>query len=151
MLVVFDIDMTIANGTRRALAAGPEPDRAKDPARYEAWKNAINAGVEHDMPIPGMLELVTAMADYNAVYLTARGSDLRSQTRDWLKANGFPDLMLFMRAQSDFRSSAKFKEYVIQKLIVAEHESVIVVDDDERGELAKVCKLRGWTMLKAGV
>jgi hypothetical protein len=148
MLVVIDIDGTIADGTRRFAYAGPEPDRERDVAAYEAWKTKVNAGIEHDSPVPGMKEFVCAVAD-QAVYMTARGSSLRAPTREWLRHNGFPDLLIIMRAEEDYRPSAKYKEWAIERLLTAEHESVVVCDDDERGELQAVCARRGWTFLKA--
>lgn len=151
MLVIVDIDNCIADGRRRSIAAGPEPARHKESARYERWKNTINAGIEHDLPVPGALELVRAYvaAGHDVSYVTARGSSLREVTREWLRANNFPDLFIVMRAESDKRSSAEYKEWAIDKMRVSDHEAVAVFDDDERGELAEVCRKRGWTMFKA--
>jgi hypothetical protein len=147
-IFVLDIDGTIADGRRRFIAAGQEPDREKEPEAYERWKAAVNAGIEHDVPVPGMLDFVRAVAD-QAVYMTARGSSLRAPTREWLKRHGFPDLLVIMRAEEDYRPSAKFKEWAIERLLTSDHEHVVVVDDDQRGELRDVCKRRGWTFLLA--
>lgn len=147
-LFVIDIDGTIADGRRRFVAAGPEPDRERDVAGYEVWKARVNAGIEHDVPVPGMLDFVRAVAG-QAVYMTARGSSLRAPTREWLKRHGFPDLLIIMRAEEDARPSAKYKEWAIERLLTSDHETAVVVDDDERGELAAVCARRGWTFLRA--
>lgn len=147
-LFVVDIDGTIANGRRRFIFAGDEPNRETEPGAYEQWKLRVNSGIEHDEPVPGMLDLVKAVQD-RAVYMTARGSSLRAPTREWLRKHGFPDLLCIMRAEEDVRPSAKFKEWAIQKLMTSDHESIVVVDDDERGELEEVCKRRGWTFLRA--
>lgn len=150
-LFVFDIDMTLANGARRKRYAGAEPNREKDPAAYNIWRDKINQNLDADEPVPGMVEMVRAMEESgnSVVYVTARGSNLRSETREWLKRHGFPDCMLWMRAETDLRPSAKFKEHIISKLRTSEHEATVVVDDDERGELEEVCKRRGWTFLRA--
>jgi phosphoglycolate phosphatase-like HAD superfamily hydrolase len=151
MLVVVDIDQCISDGRRRALVAGAEPDRTRDVARYNTWRDTINAGIEHDDPVPGMRELVAALteAGHDVVYVTARGSSLRGPTRDWLKAHDFPDLLVIMRAETDFRKSCDYKEWAINKMLTSDHQPVLVLDDDERGELEAVCKRRGWTFLKA--
>jgi hypothetical protein len=152
MLVIVDIDDTISDGSRRTLAAGHEPDRRKDTGAYNAWRDKINTGLELDAPVTAMRELVTALveAGHHVAYVTARGSELREVTRGWLRQFGFPDEMLYMRAATDFRPSAEYKEFVVSKLLTSDLEDVLVIDDDPRGELAEVCRRRGWTFLKAG-
>jgi hypothetical protein len=147
-LFVIDIDGTIADGRRRFIAAGAEPDREREPEAYERWKADVNAGIEYDVPVPGMVDFVRAVAD-QAIYMTARGSSLRAPTREWLKRHGFPDLLCIMRAEEDFRPSAKFKEWAIQQMLTSDYGAVVVLDDDQRGELEAVCKRRGWTFLSA--
>lgn len=149
---VVDIDDTISDGSRRTQLAGHEPDRVKDVQGYNAWRDRINEGLEHDRPVSGMRDLVHALVDagHHVAYVTARGSELREVTREWLRQHGFPDEMLYMRAAADFRPSAAYKEFVITKLLTSEHEDVVVIDDDPRGELVDVCRRRGWTFLRAG-
>jgi hypothetical protein len=151
MLFVFDIDNCLSDGRRRSLRAGPEPDRNLEPARYEAWKNIINTGIEDDEPVPGMCELVACLDDvgHTVVYMTARGESLRQATRDWLRRHAFRDLRLVMRPEHDDSKSASYKAREIEALRTSPLEDVMVWDDDERGELEAVCRLKGWVMHKA--
>lgn len=152
MLCVIDIDDCISDGRRRAQLAGAEPNRQLDVAAYSRWCSTINRGIEHDVPVAGMCTFVQALASSayaQVIYVTARGEDLRGLTEDWLKLHGFPRIQLFMRPRGDVRTSAAYKESVISKQATADHEPVIVVDDDVAGAMAHVCRRRGWTLLKA--
>lgn len=155
MLVIVDIDATIADATKRLKVAGPEPDR-NDKAAYLAWLDRVqNAkSLAADQPVPGMEELCAALSNFykcQLYYVTSREEKWRSVTWDWLRLYGFlgHSMELLMRPNADWRSSGEFKEEVIKSLLTESKESVIVIDDDEKGDLEVVCKRNGWTFLKA--
>jgi hypothetical protein len=157
MIVVIDIDGTITNGERRFKTAGPEP-RGRGP-KYWAWLNKVQTAKKllADKPVPGMQQLVQRFstlptAEQEPVfifYLTGREDKYRAVTKQWLKANGFPNLLLQMRPIGDNKPNGEFKEAVINLYNCFSGEPVLVIDDDYTGEIAKVCKKNGWTFLKA--
>lgn len=149
MLIVVDIDGTVADGTKRFHKAGPEPDRSNRDD-YDRWVHIVNTGIENDSVVWNMKEFVNtfSLASYHkVVFLTSREEKLRSITNTWLSKNGFSNYSLVMRPTGCYDDTATLKERAIQFL--AEGLPVIVVDDDEPGTLETVCKNHGWTFLKA--
>lgn len=155
MLLVIDIDGTIADGTARFAAAGPEPSR-DDVEKYKEWVRKVNTGIEKDKPVPGMQSLLRAVsngaawADVTPVYLTGREEALRNPTEIWLNKHKFPSFKLFMRPQGSWASNAELKEFAIRLLASAnKYQEVVVIDDDEKGAIEEMCKRHGWTFQKA--
>jgi hypothetical protein len=151
-LFILDIDGTIADFGRRLKEAGPEPSR-QDKAAYEKWVNLINRGMEDDTPVEGMQSLARGIIflDTNeVVYLTGREEKHRKITEDWLERYKFHGKELVMRPDDNYQETHEFKEDAIDDMIVNfRPDAVVVIDDDQSGELEKVCKRRGWTFLKA--
>lgn len=148
MLIIFmDIDGTIADASSRFKIAGTEPRKRGE--EYTKWLKNVQspALLAKDKTVPGMLELTHKLKG-NFVYLTGRSTIYRDATIQWLKANGFPEALLFMRAKGSRVPAGAFKELVINNIVRVDDE-VIVIDDDHTGELELVCKRRGWTFLKA--
>lgn len=149
MLLVVDIDCTIADGTERVKKAGPEPDRS-DKEAYKKWVDTVNTGIENDPIVPGMPQLVKSIYDQcKIVYLTSREEHLRRATKQWLIENKFPqNCPLLMRPNNCWMGGAELKEMAIQLIRQGETE-VIVLDDDEHGTIEEMCKRNGFTFLKA--
>jgi hypothetical protein len=150
-LFVFDIDATIAHAGRRLKEAGPEPSR-DDKAIYDHWvRNVQNEkSLLEDKPVPGMAQLLNELSAANVMYLTSREEKWRSVTKEWLIINDMPDFNLVMRGNDDYRDSAEFKIEAIKFVQAMQGStSVVVFDDDEHGELEKVCAKEGYTFLKA--
>jgi uncharacterized HAD superfamily protein len=150
MVVIIDIDGTICNAKRRFEKAGPEPIRDNVEA-YNHWVKTVNEGCEHDEPVPGMSEICWAMkySISRVVYLTSRTESLRKKTEEWLSNHNFPDLKVKMRPEDNFQETWKFKLEAIKRLRRHAKEQVLVIDDDEHGTIENMCKLNGFTFLKA--
>lgn len=154
-LFVVDIDGTIADFGRRLEKAGPEPVRS-DKERYAKWVETINAELAADQPVPGMSSLLYALVctnygDGDVVYLTGREEQLREITKQWIEHHitAHP-AELVMRPNDNCQEIHAFKEDAIDDLLINYlPNAVVVIDDDQSGELEKVCKRRGWTFLKA--
>jgi hypothetical protein len=152
VLFVVDIDGTLADFGRRLVEAGPEPSRA-DKKVYADWVFKIQNEdtLLADKPVQGMKELIEELGRWNeVVYLTGREEQWRKVTDTWLYENDFPGYGLIMRPDDNYQETAQFKEDVIDDLIINYRpNSVVIIDDDQSGELEKMCKRRGWTFLKA--
>jgi hypothetical protein len=109
--------------------------------------------MEDDTPVEGMQSLARGIIflDTNeVVYLTGREEKHRKITEDWLERYKFHGKELVMRPDDNYQETHEFKEDAIDDMIVNfRPDAVVVIDDDQSGELEKVCKRRGWTFLKA--
>lgn len=152
-LFIIDIDGTIAHAGKRFSEAGPEPSR-EDKAVYDVWvRNVQNAkSLREDLAVPGMVEMTQALSnsDNHVVYLTSREEKWRDVTESWLGFKGFPSLPLIMRPDDDYRDSADYKEDSIEFLSrLYKSRNVVVLDDDEHGNIEKRCHENKWTFLRA--
>lgn len=149
-LYVVDIDNTLADGSRRLKKAGKEPSR-KNRKKYENWVKAVqNAkSLMEDKVVPGMNELLLKLCytTTDVEYVTARELKWKNVTKAWMIANYFPLYDVTFRPNGDYTETHLLKEKQIQKLSKG-YDEVVVIDDDPSGKLAKVCKKRGWTLLK---
>lgn len=149
MTVVFlDIDGTIADCGWRFNKAGMEPKkRGKD---YSKWLREIQNPdmLRQDRPVRGMIGVAWGLYT-NLIYLTGRSEIYREITEQWLCSKGFPTLPpLMMRPKGSRRSAGLFKQTAIDS-VIQPGDNVVVIDDDHTGELEAICKVRGWTFLKA--
>lgn len=156
MKTVFavDLDGTVLDNRDRLTKAGPEPDRNDLPALFK-WLDVLmdRETMPHDKQVPGMRALAWALyvSLYNTfgekvIYLTARNENLRDLTEQWLKNNGFPNFELHMRGKDDVQADFSLKRDLIRSFNA---QNVVVIDDDPSGNLERVCREEGWTMLKA--
>lgn len=154
LLVVMDIDGTIADATRRFKLAGKDPGPANRTA-HDEWVARVQneEDLRNDPPVPGMNQLILAlgcMGLVDVVYLTGREDVYRQVTEQWLAEHKFPSHLLEMRPTGSYERNCDFKEKVIKRLkYIYKATEVIIVDDDQRGELEVTCANNGWVMLKA--
>lgn len=146
----MDIDATIADATERLRKAGPEPSR-RNKKEYLLWLDRVQnkESLLEDSAVPGMKALCDLAVKSRLVYVTSREKKWKTITKQWLKMHNFPSACLMMRPNECWVGSGKLKETIIKDLLSYKNDEVIVVDDDERGDLEKVCKKNGWTFLKA--
>src|SRR5271165_6977709 len=118
MLVVVDIDGTIADHSDRLRnAGGPFKDR-DDPKAFQAWLNVLQpfGKCEADPVIESTRLAVWSLASgvcgqpNDVVFVTGRSEILRAETDRWLRKNSFPEGSLVMRAANDFRSAHDYKK-----------------------------------------
>jgi|GEM_PF-4390782 hypothetical protein len=148
-----DLDGTMVDARNRMSRAGPEPEIANVRA-YRKWLKTIQSKelLATDPPVIGMLEVVQGLAvqgDCKIVYLTSRDEVYRDVSRSWLKKFNIGEHPLIMRSPNDKRPSHLFKQAIIKSHLQIRDGFVVVIDDDQSGELEKVCKEERWTMLKA--
>lgn len=154
MILIIDIDLTIADGKARFELAGPEP--AKKPKRgYDKWLNKLQAPGElaKDRPVPQMRELINSLRGVESpvwiYYLTSRSKKHHLETAHWLSNNGFYPGPLWMRENDDYRVAAVYKEEATLKILevcgAKPEENVIFIDDDPG--ISTVCKKHGWLHL----
>jgi len=129
-LLVCDIDGTLVNNLGRADLL-PETD-LDNTASWEPFNKACAS----DTPIAYRVAMLRLLAPhYHLVYLTSRASVCREETQATLRAIGAPKAPLFMREDSDHRTSAAFKEEEISRLLAAFHKpasGLVLIDDDSR-------------------
>jgi len=154
ILWVFDVDGVLCDNTKAAVAAGPEPDRARDKEQYSRWLETVMKDFDKHPPVGPIFLLLRRLyldAYTPAVLLTARNEEHREKTMEWLKRQ-FPSSplpRLLMRPKDNLWKSARLKEEMIKDLVgVYEAGSVVVIDDDERDELREVCQRNGWIFMK---
>jgi hypothetical protein len=154
MLIIVDVDGTIADMGEREAAAGPEPSRLDKPA-YRKWLRAIQdeERLAADSPVPLMRQLLTELEDKGntIVYLTAREEKYRDVTERWLfETHEFPNGQVFMRASDDWRSGEAMKGDKLAdiKRFYGE-DDILVLDDDPTGKCSRVYRELGCVHLKA--
>lgn len=139
MLVICDIDGTIANNDHRAhhveKADGSKPTQ-------EDWDRFLAPElVALDTPVPRALEVLADLIDHHqayVVFLTGRSHELQGTTHEWLVKH-FEPLMpraaLITRSPEDrFVKPAIYKEKVLRRLLADprfQDMGVVAIDDDK--------------------
>lgn len=154
-LFMIDIDGCVADGRARYAASGPEPEGSKTSAAYKRWVSTVmdQKQMALDPPVPGMADILDALhvEGHIVAFVTSREEMHRAITEKWLDDNGFLEfgMRVIMRPQGSLLPDHELKEKAVDTLIAEfRPEAVVIMDDDLRGGLAKVCKKNGWTMLK---
>lgn len=122
-VVVSDMDNTLSDSK-------PRDHFLKETPRN--WK-AFFENVGNDLPNIGCLELLQQMSNkYRIVICSARPSDYRQQTSDWLKKYNVDYTHLFMRASKDFRDDGIVKEILLEWEILTRYKVLFWCDDRKR-------------------
>lgn len=152
LLVICDIDGTIADIRARLRKAGNEPDRL-DKKAFQEWLDKVQdfASLSADKPIVGMFRVLTALSEHaTIVYLTGRSEKYRAVTAAWLDKHSFPGGELYMRKDNDWRSPARYKKQSMRNILKG-HTSVkeiVALDDDGAEDCADLYKEMGITHLR---
>lgn len=155
LVLVCDLDNTLANGLRRFEVAGNEPDR-NDKDNYTKWLEAVqNAeSLLADEPVLPVLLLLQELdrAGTPIIYLTSREERWRDISKAWLQRVKAPSGPLIMRPNGDWRSSGQFKGDILR----AEQEKYanlefLMLDDDPRGDVSPAMKQLGICMMRPNV
>ena len=127
MLIVFDIDGTVANIEHRLDYVRCKPKN---------WK-AFEAGIPNDKVVPQLYEIYHSLvADFNndIVFASGRNETTRANTEKWLKDNNFPLYRkLYMRKENDFRSDNIVKKEILDEIIKDYGKKPDMVFDDRPG------------------
>lgn len=110
MLVVFDIDGTLANCEHRLPYIQTKPKN---------WA-AFDAGIPNDTVNPHVAEVFHSLrdADHDIIFVTGRNERNRDATVEWLKANDFwvVSSHLYMRGADDFRGDDVVKREILDQI-----------------------------------
>jgi hydroxymethylpyrimidine pyrophosphatase-like HAD family hydrolase len=111
MLVVFDIDGTLANCEHRLHHVLSKPKN---------WP-AFDAGIPNDTVIPQVAAMFFTLRDagHDIVFATGRNDRSRDDTVAWLTANDFwcPLSHLYMRSKDDYRSDDIVKRELLDDIV----------------------------------
>lgn len=154
MLIIVDIDLTLADARERIARAGKMPLRTKK-AHFQKWLDSLQSaedllGDEPLTPLVNLIETLEATRGYKVVYLTGRSEIYRDTTQTWLRNKTFlPPGPLFMRKRGDWRSARDYKEarlLEIQDLLGL--KGGIAIDDDSEGDCSAMYIKHGFVHLK---
>ena len=129
MLIVFDIDGTLADLSHRLKHIKEEPKNWAEFHRRCTW----------DEPIAPMIALCnTLMADttHDVVFVSGRNEAVRERTVEWLdKKLSFPEnftMCLYMRAEDDHRPDYKVKLEILLEVVALYGKKPDLVFDDRQ-------------------
>lgn len=153
MLLVVDIDGTLADPTARFKKAGNEPN-VKDPVAYQKWLDVLQApGTLIDDPvIKPVAELVRTLEQTGintVVYLTGRSDIYRTETTRWLEKNRLPSGPIIMRRADEYNKAGEYKRSAMRVLATLhEGDDILVIDDDPSGDCSDMYRELGAVHLK---
>ena len=111
MLVVFDIDGTLANIEHRLDYVRSKPKN---------WK-AFDAGIPNDRvnkQVAEMFRLISRDPQHTVVLASGRNERSRQATEDWLEVNGLGNYdKLYMRKTDDYRADDIVKQEILEQII----------------------------------
>lgn len=124
MLIVFDIDGTLANIEHRLDFVRSKPKN---------WP-AFDAGIPNDKVNPHVAEVFHSLRDagHDIVFASGRNERSRDATVAWLKENGFwlVSSHLYMRKADDFRGDDIVKKEILDEMTRAWGRKPDMVFDD---------------------
>ena len=136
MLVVFDIDGTLADNHHRIHHLKSKP---KD------W-TAYDAGIPDDTDIWPMAETFRALrlAGYDIIFVTGRSERSRKDTVKWLDENDLHNSLskIYMRPDGDYRSDDIVKSEILDQ-IIKEYGFKPDIWFDDRPRVVRAIRARG--------
>lgn len=130
MILVLDIDGTLADVSHREHFVDKENPTEEDWANFDAPEN-----VEKDVPYPEAQEAFEIIKDVfdDIVFLSGRMAKQRELTEDWLSEHYGVDTdesNLYLRGDDDLRKSTEIKKEAIEALLIEyQDEDFVFVDD----------------------
>lgn len=152
MLIIFDLDGTLADIGPRLNKAGKQPCRLSNPAAFQQWLDEVqdDKSLSEDLPISEVLTVYHALKQtaHTTVFLTGRSEKYKGVTQKWMK-NWRLVGNLYMRRADDHRKPADMKkDYIIEILKEYNPQTVLAIDDDPEGCTTKVYSELGILHLK---
>ena len=148
MLVIVDIDLTLADARPRLEKAGKMPHRTHP--HFQKWLDTLQpiGALEKDPAIDTMCDLIAFLAyPTNIVYLTGRDEKYKEETTNWLDFNCLPVGELYMRPHGNKQSAKVYKEKVVKSL-KARYGTGVAIDDDIEGDCSEMYRKHGFVHLK---
>ena len=152
MLIVCDIDLTIADGRDRFKGLGEAPP-TKNRRALQLWLDKLQPEdkLVEDLPIQPVIDILISLSkrpNYKLVYLTGRSEKYRPATMRWLKQANCPKAPLLMRPHNDWRTPKNCKMEMMKKLSSQYGNEIMILDDDGAGDCSKAYTKAGWLHLK---
>ena len=127
MLVVFDIDGTLANIEHRLDYVRSKPKN---------WR-AFDAGIPNDKVNPHVAEVFFGLRNdgHDIIFASGRNERSRDATVDWLDRKNFwcaDSSKLYMRKADDFRSDDIVKQEILDEIIADYGKKPDMVFDDRK-------------------
>ena len=157
LITFIDLDGCCIHVGDRFTSRPPPNNNGREDEQYAEWLNSVQTPdlLKQDHPVAGMQEFVRKLD--NVVYLTSRHEKYLEDTLLWLRTHNFPPKELIMRSADNTLPYQFFKEISIKEKLksLAKQEgshpkayNVIVIDDDPKDRLKRVCEDNGWVFLK---
>lgn len=155
LIVVFDIDGTLACDRARKILAGPQP-KPWDPEKGAAWLERLQpeGALAKDppvLPVAEVARLLSRRSDrLQLVVLTGREERYREETEAWLREQGLGSHRLVMRPRGHQGTAADFKIPAMRGVVseLDPFAQVLVFDDDPDGDCGPEYQKFGWVHLK---
>lgn len=154
MIIIVDIDDTLADAQPRIKEAGPCPETT-DTSKIQMWLDQLQPidKLLSDRPFPAMLKMLQALTStghVELIYLTGRSERYRLVTEAWLKMHSFPEGRLHMRGNTEYNSAREYKErYAAAIANSYPNRPKLVIDDDLDGDCSEMYRKYGLYHLKA--
>jgi len=136
MLVVFDIDGTLANIEHRLDYVRSKPKN---------WK-AFDAGIPNDKvnyPVADVFWALDATDQHTIILASGRNERSRQATENWLRKNSLNAYdKLYMRKADDFRNDSIVKREMLDE-IIADYGKKPDIWFDDRPRVVKAIRSRG--------
>jgi len=136
MLVVFDIDGTLANIEHRLDYVRSKPKN---------WK-AFDAGIPNDKvnyPVADVFWALDATDQHTIILASGRNERSRQATENWLRKNSLNAYdKLYMRKADDFRGDDIVKQEILDE-IIADYGKKPDIWFDDRPRVVKAIRSRG--------
>lgn len=155
LIVVVDIDGTLACDRARRILAGPQP-KPWDQVAGPAWLERLqpDGALAKDpavLPVAEVARLLSRRSDrLRLVVLTGREERYREETEAWLREQGLGSHRLVMRPRGHQGTAAEFKLPAMQRLVeeIDPFAQVLVFDDDPDGDCSPGYLKLGYIHLK---
>jgi adenylate kinase family enzyme len=140
MAIWSDLDGTLCEVGHRLHFVRRPDDQRKD------WNGFFGAMI-HDTANRSVMKTLELFSErYPIVYCTGRPDDYRKVTLEWLRKEGAPDGLLFMRSRTDRRPDNITKEIMLDFEVLTRYDVLFCLDD--RDSVVKMLRDRGLTVFQ---
>jgi hypothetical protein len=124
MIVIFDIDGTLANAEHRLHWIQTQPKN---------WR-AFNAGIPDDPPIESVCQLARTLykSGSTVLFCTGRSIEVKDLTVAWLDRHDIRGSTLYMRSRGDHRPDFEVKEELLKRIVRDHGQPDLVFEDRQQ-------------------
>lgn len=140
MIVVFDLDGTLADNSRREHIAHRAAAAAKHGEPTGAIWDEFHEHIPDDHPVQAVADVLVALAmhpGHTIEIWTARPAKYKHLTVEWMKKHGLPWDVLLMREDGDWRKAYILKLEWFLKRVPAARPKLVFEDHPETTRLLR--------------